>query len=62
MDTGDAIATMLGVATDVGATFLFLIFMYLWHKRTMARDSMFNDTMQNMLKALMECVKANMEK
>jgi hypothetical protein len=59
METGEALATILGVAADTGATVLFVIFMYLWHKRTMARDSMFNDTMQNMLKALMDCVKIN---
>jgi putative flippase GtrA len=62
METGAAMAEILGVVADTGAAVLFLIFMYLWHKRTVYRDAMFNETLQSMMRSLMDCVKATMEK
>jgi hypothetical protein len=54
VDAGNALYSFI---PDAGATVVFIVFMWLWHKRTMARDSMFHETMQGMMHALMECVK-----
>jgi len=36
---------------------VLLVFMALWHRRTMARDKAFFDLQESMMIALMECVK-----
>lgn len=56
-----AIGILAPFINNAGATVIMLAFMFLWHKRTMARDRMFHDTLNSINSALMECVKSNVE-
>lgn len=55
-------ASLFSFVPDAGATVIFIVFMFLWHKRTMARDKQFADTLSAIMQALMECVKQATEK
>lgn len=54
-------ASILPLVPDAGATVVFLVFMFLWHKRTMARDKQFAEALTAVMAALMECVKEKLE-
>jgi len=41
---------------DNALLLIMVLFMLLWHKRTMSRDKMFNDTMVGMMAMLTECM------
>lgn len=43
---------------NYGATVVLLIFMGLWHKRTMERDRQFHETLQSIVDALMDCIQS----
>ena len=47
---------------NAGASVLFLIFLILWHKRTMARDKDNQETIRQLLLALMDCTKNSIVK
>lgn len=51
-------APFLPFLDNAGASVLFLIFLILWHKRTMQRDRDNSETIRQLLMALMECSKA----
>lgn len=55
-------ATLFSFVPDAGATVIFIVFMFLWHKRTMARDKQFAETLTVIMSALMECVKQSVTK
>jgi len=50
-------ASLFSFIPDAGATVIFIVFMFLWHRRTMARDKQFAETLTAIMAALMECVK-----
>lgn len=41
---------------DASSTVVLIVFMLLWHKRTMARDEQFADTIRQTNDALMTCM------
>lgn len=47
---------LYGYIPEYGATVVFVVFMLLWHKRTMARDAQFHETTRELMRSLMECV------
>ena len=55
-------ASLFSFVPDAGATVIFIVFMFLWHKRTMARDKQFAETLTSVMSALMECVKQTVAK
>lgn len=56
-----AIGILAPFINNAGATVIMLAFMFLWHKRTMARDKMFHETLNSINASLMECVKASVK-
>lgn len=46
---------------DMGATVVFIVFMYLWHRRTMARDEQFHKSIEMFSEALRDCQKGRLK-
>ena len=59
--SNEAVSILAPFINNAGATVIMLAFMILWHKRTMARDRMFHDTLNSINASLMECVKATVK-
>lgn len=71
-DVMEAYEPLLPFLDNAGASVLFLVFLYLWHKRTTRRDAdnaetvralLLEDaeTIKALLLALMECTKGRMD-
>jgi len=50
------IGDLFAFIPDYGATVVFVLFMVLWHKRTMRRDEQFHEVLLQLNQSLMDCV------